>query len=75
MNLRTRLVSAAAVMAAGFVASHLVKLVWRAVSGRKAPEDAGDLTASTIQVTAFAALVAAVTAIAQTLVTRRFERE
>ncbi|MDR2378773.1 MAG: DUF4235 domain-containing protein, partial [Bifidobacteriaceae bacterium] len=66
-----RIYGALAAVAAGFLASRLVKLVWRAVSGQRAPEDAEDLTASTIQVTVFAALLAAATAVAQTLASRK----
>jgi hypothetical protein len=71
MKLIKRLYLAAATIAAGFVASHLVKLIWRAISGKKPPEDSDDLTASTIQVTVFAAALAAATAIAQTLASRK----
>ncbi|MDR0627297.1 MAG: DUF4235 domain-containing protein [Bifidobacteriaceae bacterium] len=71
MKLTKRLYATVAAVAAGFIAGHLVKLVWRAVSGHDAPEDADDMSLSTIQVTAFAAVVAAATAIAQTLASRK----
>ncbi|MDR0592155.1 MAG: DUF4235 domain-containing protein [Bifidobacteriaceae bacterium] len=71
MQLSKRIASAAGAMAAGFVASHLVKAAWRAVSGRKAPDQADDLSIPTVQVAVFAALVAAVTAAAQVLASRR----
>jgi hypothetical protein len=71
MKLTKHIFVSVVAMAAGLAASQLVKLVWRTVSGQKAPEDADDLTASTIQVTVFAAAVAAATAIAQTLASRK----
>ncbi|MDR2564949.1 MAG: DUF4235 domain-containing protein [Bifidobacteriaceae bacterium] len=71
MRLTQRLATSLAAVAAGFIASHLVKAVWRGVSGQDAPEDPDDLAVSTIQVTVFAAVVAAATAIAQTLATRK----
>ncbi|MDR1188270.1 MAG: DUF4235 domain-containing protein [Bifidobacteriaceae bacterium] len=71
MKLTKHLYVTLAAMAAGFVASSLVKVVWRLVAGEKAPEDADDLTASTVQVTVFAAALAAATAIAQTLASRK----
>ncbi|MDR3106948.1 MAG: DUF4235 domain-containing protein [Bifidobacteriaceae bacterium] len=66
-----RLSVAVAAATAGFVASHLIKSAWWAVSGRKAPERADDMNLPTAQVTVFAALAAAATAIAQTLATRK----
>jgi uncharacterized membrane protein YidH (DUF202 family) len=60
-----------ATIAAGFVAGEIVKFVWKAVSGKGAPSDPEDLTASTVQVTLFAVALAAATAAAQTLASRK----
>ncbi|MDR3359074.1 MAG: DUF4235 domain-containing protein [Bifidobacteriaceae bacterium] len=70
MKLAKWLYTTLATMAAGFVAAEVVKLVWRVVSGEKAPTDADDPATSTLQAAAFAALVAAAVAIAQTLAGR-----
>ena len=56
---------------AGLVASQLVKLVWRLVVRSKPPTDKDDLSLSTAQVVSFAAVLAAATAVAQTLAERR----
>ncbi|MCL1897757.1 MAG: DUF4235 domain-containing protein [Micrococcales bacterium] len=58
-------------LVAGLVASRLVKLGWRLVTKSKPPTDKQDLSLSTAQVVSFAALVAAATAVAQTLAERR----
>jgi hypothetical protein len=71
MKLTRWLYSTVATIAAGLVATALVKLVWRVVSGDRAPDDAEDLSASTLQVTLFAAAAAAAVAIAQTLAGRK----
>ncbi|MDR2374343.1 MAG: DUF4235 domain-containing protein [Bifidobacteriaceae bacterium] len=70
MKLSRRLLTSAVAITAGFAASHIVKLIWRGLSGHKAPEDAEDLDLSTVQVTVFAATLAAAVVAAQTLATR-----
>jgi uncharacterized membrane protein len=71
MKLTKWLYSTAATVAAGFVATAVVKVVWRLVSGDRAPSDPEDPAASTLQATLFAAVVAAAVAVAQTLAGRR----
>ncbi|MDR2380904.1 MAG: DUF4235 domain-containing protein [Bifidobacteriaceae bacterium] len=71
MKLATWVYTTLASVVAGIVATRLVRLVWRIVAGRPAPTDPDDLAASTIQVTIFAAAVAAVAAAAQTLASRK----
>jgi hypothetical protein len=71
MKLTKWLYTTVATVAAGFVATAAVKLAWRLASGDQAPSDPEDLTASTLQVTVFAALVAAAAAAAQTLAGRK----
>jgi phosphopantothenoylcysteine synthetase/decarboxylase len=71
MKLTKRISIALIAGAAGFLASHLVKLAWRAVSGEDAPEEVDNLALPTVQVTVFAAVVAAATAVAETLGTRK----
>ncbi|MDR1824806.1 MAG: DUF4235 domain-containing protein [Bifidobacteriaceae bacterium] len=71
MKIVQRLYTTVATVAAGFVAAKVVKLGWKAVSGSKAPDDADDLSASTVQVALFAGLLAAATAVAQTLASRK----
>ncbi|MDR2347206.1 MAG: DUF4235 domain-containing protein [Bifidobacteriaceae bacterium] len=71
MKLTTWLYTTLASVAAGFVASAVVKLIWKAASGKSAPADPEDLTVSTTQVTLFAVALAAATAAAQTLASRK----
>ncbi|MDR2454899.1 MAG: DUF4235 domain-containing protein [Bifidobacteriaceae bacterium] len=71
MKLTKWLFTTLAALAAGYVASEVVKLVWKAASGRDAPSDPEDLTASTLQVTLFAVVLAAASAAAQTLAGRK----
>jgi hypothetical protein len=70
MKLTKWVLTSFATLAASFAATSLLKLAWRILSGRKAPEDPHDLTVSTLQVTLFAVLSAAAAAGAQTLATR-----
>jgi len=71
MSISKNLTGWAASVGAGLLAGWLVKLVWRAVAGAKPPSDRDDLSRSTMQVTAFAAVLAAATTAAQTLAKRR----
>ncbi|MDR2113901.1 MAG: DUF4235 domain-containing protein [Bifidobacteriaceae bacterium] len=71
MKLTKWLYSTLATVLAGFVATNLVKLVWRVAGGSKAPTDPDDPEASTWQVTLFAAALAAAVAAAQTVAGRK----
>jgi len=71
MSISRRVSSFVASAIAGLVASQLVKLVWRLVVRSKPPTDKDDLSLSTAQVVSFAAVLAAATAVAQTLAERR----
>jgi hypothetical protein len=71
MKLTKWLYTTVASVAAGLLASKLVKWGWRAFSGDKPPEDAEDLTESTLQVTLFAAILALAVTVSQTLATRK----
>ncbi|MDR1393285.1 MAG: DUF4235 domain-containing protein [Bifidobacteriaceae bacterium] len=71
MKLTKWLYTTVATLVAGFVATQVVTLVWRTISGKPAPSDVEDMAESTAAVTVFAALVAATVAVAQTLAGRK----
>jgi hypothetical protein len=56
---------------AGFVATHLVNLLWRLVVGERPPKDPDDPAESTLKVVLSTGLVAAAAAIAQVVARRR----
>ncbi|MDR1798507.1 MAG: DUF4235 domain-containing protein [Bifidobacteriaceae bacterium] len=71
MKIVQRLYTTVATVAAGIVATQVVKRVWKAVSGNDAPMDSDDLSEPTLQVALFAGLLAAATAVAQTIAGRK----
>jgi len=71
MRISKRSTGWAASLGAGLLAGWSVRAVWRAVTREEPPSDREDLSRSTWQVTVFAGVLAAVTAIAQTLAQRQ----
>ncbi|MDR1151224.1 MAG: DUF4235 domain-containing protein [Bifidobacteriaceae bacterium] len=71
MDLRRTIYRTVATVAAGFLATHLVALVWRLAVKEAPPKDAEDLGVPTSRAVVFAGLLGAATAIAQTLAARR----
>ena len=63
-SLSQKLITAGLSMAVGFVAGKVAELGWKAVTGQTAPQD-DDGTASLVSVVAFAAVSAAIAAVAQ----------
>lgn len=70
MKIGERVATTLASLVSGLVAAQVVKVVWRLVVRSKPPTDAKNMDLPTVQVAAFAATVAAVTAVAQTLAQR-----
>jgi hypothetical protein len=70
MDVQRRVYQAVATLAAGFLATHAVRLAWRLATRDKAPEDTDDLGVATGTAVVFAGLLGAATAIAQTLAAR-----
>jgi hypothetical protein len=70
MDLQRRIYRTVATLAAGFLASHLVALVWRLTTKQRPPKDGEDLSVATSTAVIFAGLLGAATAIAQTLAAR-----
>ena len=69
-SLSQKLITAGLSMAVGFVAGKVAELGWKAVTGQAAPQD-DDGTASLVSVVAFAAVSAAIAAVAQRGVVNR----
>lgn len=63
-SLSQKLITAGLSLAAGFLAGKVAELGWKAVTGQAAPQD-DDGTASLVSVVAFAAVSAAIAAVAQ----------
>jgi uncharacterized membrane protein required for colicin V production len=70
MDLQRRIVRTVATVAAGFLASHVVTVVWRLATRQAPPRDTDDLAVATSTAVVFAGVLAAATAVAQTLVGR-----
>ncbi|MDR1294583.1 MAG: DUF4235 domain-containing protein [Bifidobacteriaceae bacterium] len=71
MDLQRTIYRTLATVAAGFLPTHLVGLVWRLAVRQAPPKDAEDLDVPTSQAVVFAGVLGAATAIAQTLAARR----
>jgi hypothetical protein len=61
-------------MISSFVASHLVRLIWKAVTRQPPPEDPKDLSIPTAAVVVFTTALAAATEIARVLGIRHAEK-
>jgi predicted amidohydrolase YtcJ len=70
MDLQRRIYRTVATIAAGFIASHAVGLLWRLATKQQPPEDGEDLSVPTSHAVAFAGILGAATAVAQTLAAR-----
>jgi hypothetical protein len=71
MDLQRRIYRTVATMAAGLLATHAVTFLWRLATRERPPKDPEDLDVPASTAVIFAALLAAATAIAQTLAARR----
>jgi hypothetical protein len=74
MDFQRRIYGWAATVVAGLVASHLVTLAWRLATRSRPPADTEDPRVPTSTAVTFAAVLAAATAVAQTLAARHTRR-